>query len=67
MQIATIFLYTYIICGIISAAITFTMLCFSPRPIEKSLGYLLASFVMWPAWPYALIWDAKNPVNFHLI
>ena len=65
MQIVTVLMYTYIISGIISAAITMIMLCFSPRPVGKSLGYLLASFVFWPAWPYILIWDTKSPVDFH--
>lgn len=67
MQLLTVLMYTYIVCGIISAAITFVMLCFSPRSIEKFLGYLLASFVIWPVWPYSLIWDNKNPIDFNEI
>jgi len=55
MQTITVFFDLYVVCGIITAAITLLMLTFSPKPIEKTLGYLLASFVLWPFWPYAML------------
>ncbi len=64
-RLVCLFLDLYVICGIISVAITLIMLAFSPRPIEKSLIYLLASFFLWPVWPYGMLWsDSTSTPDF---